>query len=389
MRARDFLTELWTKPYPLESRAIGAADREYNFTTVDERRGRIVFDSRLDTDAGGTHLLFVVVHFYIDNEFHDTGKGDAIKIFSTVVTACRDYITKYKPPIIVFESESSKKRQLYLKIAQESNNYEIYPDWYKDRELGQEIDNASVNGVREEMIVLRLKNYDPAKTRAYVEGVVTAREPENPSVERDDVNIDYHWHRGNLVVTARSLKNKTLGSVVFINYGTKEQPKFKGESLFVDERYRRQGIATMMYDFAKQVLGKIYPSDAQTPQGKKFWQGKEVWEASLNRPEGPAVFTKNQGDDLKEFAPNGFEYRRYKLWNGDGITRHFIDKFSTVEDAVEEVYALWDIEPETRLIHWFITNKNDVVVWDYDPQFYYDQMRMGKKIQFRKPPRKD
>lgn len=173
MRARDFLTELWTQPYPLESRAIGAADREYNFTTADERRGRIVFDSTLDTDQGGTHLLFVVVHFYIDNEWHDTGKGDAIKIFSTVATACQDYLKKFRPPVIVFETESRKKRNLYVRMAQALNNYEIYPDWYKDRELGQEIDNASVNGIREEMIVLRLKNYNPATTRAYVEENLT------------------------------------------------------------------------------------------------------------------------------------------------------------------------------------------------------------------------
>lgn len=173
MRARDFLTELWTQPYPLESRAIGAADREYNFTTADERRGRIVFDSMLDTDQGGTHLLFVVVHFYIDDEFHDTGKGDAIKIFSTVATACKDYITKFKPPVIVFETESRKKRNLYLRMAQALGNYEIYPNWYQDRDLGQEIDNASVNGIREEMIVLRLKNYNPAQTRSYVQENLT------------------------------------------------------------------------------------------------------------------------------------------------------------------------------------------------------------------------
>lgn len=171
MRATEFLTELWTQPYQLESRVIGAADKEYNFTTIDDRKGRIVFDSMLDSDQGGTHLLFVVVHFYIDDEYHDTGKGDAIKIFSTVATACKDYLKKFRPPIIVFETESRKKRQLYVRMTQALTNYEIYPDWYKDRELGQEIDNASVNGIREEMIVLRLKNYNPATTRAYVEGV--------------------------------------------------------------------------------------------------------------------------------------------------------------------------------------------------------------------------
>ena len=259
MRAREFLTELWTQPYPLESRAIGAADREYNFTTVDERRGRIVFDSRLDTDAGGTHLLFVVVHFYIDNEFHDTGKGDAIKIFSTVATACKDYLKKFRPPVIIFETESRKKRNLYVRMAQALNNYEIYPDWYKDRELGQEIDNASVNGVREEMIVLRLKNYNPATTRAYVQ-----------------------------------------------------------ENL-------------------------------------------------------------NQKGGLYEFAPDGFE--QFSLYVGDGVTRHFVERFNSVEAAQDEVEFLWDTDPETRLVVWMVTDSNDIVRWHYDPQELADQPR----TRFRPP----
>ena len=255
MRAKDFLTELWTRPYPLKSRAIGLADREYNFVTADQRRGRIVFDSMLDSDQGGTHLLFVVVHFYIDNEWHDTGQGDAIKIFSTVVTACRDYMKKFNPPVVVLESESRKKRSLYRKIANEFANYVPYPDWYKDRELGQEIDNASVNGIREEMIVLRLKNYNPATTRAYV-----------------------------------------------------------------------------------QEKGGLY-----------------------------------------EFAPDGFE--QFQLYVGDGVRRHFVERFASVEAAKDEVEFLWDTDPETRLLAWMVTDSNDIVRWHYDPQELADQPR----TRFRPP----
>jgi hypothetical protein len=255
MRANEFLTELWTQPYPLESRAIGPADREYLFTTSDDRRGRIVFDSALDTDQGGPHILFVVVHFYIDNEFHDTGRGDAIKIFSTVVTACRDYMKKFNPPVVVLESESRKKRSLYIKMANEFPNYVIYTDWAKDRELGQEIDNASVNGIRDEMLVLRRKDFDPKKTRVYVE---------------DELR-------------------------------------------------------------------------------------------------------------LYEFAPDGFE--QFSLYVGDGVRRHFVERFASVEAAQDEVEFIWDTDPETRLFVWMVTDSNDEVRWYYDPQELADQPR----TRFRPP----
>ena len=63
------ITELWTQPYELTSRATGPANMEYYFDTKDNRSGRIVFDSSLDTDQGGLHVVLVIVHFYIDNYY--------------------------------------------------------------------------------------------------------------------------------------------------------------------------------------------------------------------------------------------------------------------------------------------------------------------------------
>jgi len=45
--------------------------------------------------------------------------------------------------------------------------------------------------------------------------------------------------------------------------------------LVVQPDYRRQGIATAMYDFAKELSNTIVPSSKQTPDGKAFWKGKK------------------------------------------------------------------------------------------------------------------
>lgn len=43
--------------------------------------------------------------------------------------------------------------------------------------------------------------------------------------------------------------------------------------LVVQPSYRRQGIATEMYTFAKELDNTVVPSSKQTPDGKAFWKG--------------------------------------------------------------------------------------------------------------------
>lgn len=44
--------------------------------------------------------------------------------------------------------------------------------------------------------------------------------------------------------------------------------------LVVDEKHRRQGIATEIYKFARELGNDIQASDKQTSLGKKFWSVK-------------------------------------------------------------------------------------------------------------------
>ena len=102
---------------------------------------------------------------------------------------------------------------------------------------------------------------------------------ESTTVERDGITLKYQFGANKQKLKIVALSNgRQLGSAVFQNYGPKDQPKYKGDQVDVDERYRGQGIATVMYDLAKELVGQIYPSPAQTSDGEAFWKGKPVWE---------------------------------------------------------------------------------------------------------------
>jgi adenylate kinase family enzyme/GNAT superfamily N-acetyltransferase len=83
-------------------------------------------------------------------------------------------------------------------------------------------------------------------------------------------------------VTARA-QGRTLGSVKFFMDGD----TLEADMVEVDERYRGQGIAAAMYDYAKSQGYTVEKSDALTPDGEHFWnknRGEQaVWEG-VNDP---------------------------------------------------------------------------------------------------------
>ena len=83
-------------------------------------------------------------------------------------------------------------------------------------------------------------------------------------------------------VTARA-QGRTLGSVKFFMDGD----TLEADMVEVDERYRGQGIAAAMYDYAKSQGYTVEKSTALTPDGEHFWnknRGEQaVWEG-VNDP---------------------------------------------------------------------------------------------------------
>jgi GNAT superfamily N-acetyltransferase len=96
-------------------------------------------------------------------------------------------------------------------------------------------------------------------------------------------------------VTARA-HGRILGSVEFFVDGD----TLVADQLEVDERYRGQGIAAAMYDYAKSQGYTIQKSPDLTPDGEHFWNknkgDKTVWEADQINELGnaPAEYTANR-----------------------------------------------------------------------------------------------
>jgi GNAT superfamily N-acetyltransferase len=80
-----------------------------------------------------------------------------------------------------------------------------------------------------------------------------------------------------LLVTA-SAGGKQLGRAYFINY----DGDWEASDVAVDERFQGQGIAALMYDYAKEHIGSFNRSPDQTDAGEAFWDkhrpNQNVWE---------------------------------------------------------------------------------------------------------------
>lgn len=148
MRAKEFLTELWTRPYDLTIDNQYGRRIQYLFTTSDGRPGKINFDDTNILEYSG-----VVIHFYIDGYHGTSGRGDAIAIFSTVIAACRDWFSRHSPDFVVFESDDQKKLQLYARIADALlKRYQQFSNWTTS-EFSDAIWDVSGEGVEEDMLV--------------------------------------------------------------------------------------------------------------------------------------------------------------------------------------------------------------------------------------------
>lgn len=70
----------------------------------------------------------------------------------------------------------------------------------------------------------------------------------------------------------RLKKNKQeIGHVNFVVKGRGSQRRLVSDDTYVNPKYRGEGIATMMYAYAKSLGNDIKGSNIQTPMGKQMW----------------------------------------------------------------------------------------------------------------------
>jgi GNAT superfamily N-acetyltransferase len=93
-----------------------------------------------------------------------------------------------------------------------------------------------------------------------------------------DFDMQFDDDTGSFATVTARAQGRVLGSVKFFMDGD----TLEADMVEVDERYRGQGIAAAMYDYAKSQGYTIEKSSDLTPDGDHFWRknrGEEpVWE---------------------------------------------------------------------------------------------------------------
>jgi GNAT superfamily N-acetyltransferase len=102
----------------------------------------------------------------------------------------------------------------------------------------------------------------------------------NAMVGGIDLSFEYDDKFGESARVQAFSNGRKLGYAEFLIVRDNE---LEATDLEVDERYRGQGIARLMYDFVKQQGYKIHRSHAQTIDGHAFWnknrgEDDRVWE---------------------------------------------------------------------------------------------------------------
>ena len=101
-------------------------------------------------------------------------------------------------------------------------------------------------------------------------------------IQKDDDYVDDDDTDNQVIVVRASSHGRELGQVLFTMDYDSQGLVLNPQDLEVDERFRGQGIARAMYDYAKNLGYRIRRSGQQTDAGAAFWQkhrpGQNVWE---------------------------------------------------------------------------------------------------------------
>jgi GNAT superfamily N-acetyltransferase len=120
----------------------------------------------------------------------------------------------------------------------------------------------------------------------FSEFVIEYREPKSQRARRAGIDLEA-WRDGLHFQINATSHGRDLGRVLFDVQYQGNTPILVAQDLMIDPEYRGQGIAAVMYDYAKELGYTVERSKEQTDAGKHFWdknRGEEgqVWESELD-----------------------------------------------------------------------------------------------------------
>ena len=292
MRASEFLTELFDSKtaFPLEW-DDSFAPTELHANAYD-RQGRTI------------NISFVPFHLNdnweaVDIEFtrggsHDvTGRGDAERVFATVIEAIKVYISEYNQPLfILFSGKEQSRFKLYNRmIARYASQfgYQVIPYDQLPHELrdipGLPRDVFALMRTAQESLE-EIINPDIVKSDFYAEKTINL--PDIGPVQLVASNIKPGPSVPQFVVKVKH-SGQTIGSFRFVVVDYDPEPKYRifskfrklndpyviGGNVSVWSEFQRKGIARAVYQWVKSLGNDVRPSPTQTDAGKAMWRGFE------------------------------------------------------------------------------------------------------------------
>jgi GNAT superfamily N-acetyltransferase len=297
MKIKEIISEAFDQPYKGKWEKSDYGDVDLNVKLPDGTPLSIMFNvEHFNPEYDGESKEVVQVEFYRNNSQDVTGEGDAQRIFATVLDAIQKYIKKYKPEQLSFSASKSldmdaddverfnpeSRAKLYTRLVQRYAGVLGYQ--------AQVDDNGDV-------VIYQLTRLK----QGVAEGT-------------GGIDFDMHFddETGSFAKLTARAHGRVLGFVKFFVDGD----TLIADKLEVDERYRGQGIAAAMYDYAKSQGYTVEKSDDLTPDGEHFWSknrgDRSVWEnfADGRHPEDKGdskrhhVPTKASVSSLRKFAKN-------------------------------------------------------------------------------------
>jgi GNAT superfamily N-acetyltransferase len=155
----------------------------------------------------------------------------------------------------------------------------------------------------------------------FKELVIEYRGPKSKRANRGGIDLEA-WRDGLHFQISATSHGRDLGRVVFDVQFQGKDTILVAQDLMILPEYRGQGIASIMYDYAKELGYVVERSPEQTDAGKAFWdknRGEEgqVWETELGE-----IAKIPQGDfgDADTLTPPKYDIDKKPLPGGGGFT---------------------------------------------------------------------
>ena len=297
MRATEFITELANAPYSTHMTGVtppGSSTKTnfYRFTTDAGLDYDIAIQTYKDdfTSESGIRVDFQLASVDPNDErkwagTEVEGTGDAMRVFATVRKQALDSIKDFdrlgamafafmkpddpdrpaKPRKIKFiqfqaHSKFPSRIKLYNRVAQSAGK------WFPGFVLAQGPFSITEHGEPSIRWVLKKQELDEQ-----VQPELTNGEGFEHTVDRNGITLKAASNGHGALQIKAFVQGKKAGEAYFEM--TPDNQHIASDDTHVDQRFRRTGIATVMYQYAKELGNSIAPSPDRTDDGNAMWLG--------------------------------------------------------------------------------------------------------------------